>query len=206
MDAPDHLNFRRVIQGWFTAAKLKALETDIRAIAKASIDHMASLGGTCDFVRDVALTYPLRVLMKLLGIPPEDEALMLRLTQEVFGHKDKDLSRNGGEFNEGAAGVKQLAEVFADIEAYFVRLTDARRRRPSNDLASVIANARIDGAAIPHFEAFCLYLIVNGWTRHHIFFHLGRDLGYRRKSGRAAQAPGEPRTDRRPCRRGDPLD
>jgi cytochrome P450 len=160
MDAPDHLNFRRVIQGWFTAAKLKALETDIRAIAKASIDHMASLGGTCDFVRDVALTYPLRVLMKLLGIPPEDEALMLRLTQEVFGHEDKDLSRNGGEFNEGAAGVKQLAEVFADIEAYFVRLTDARRRRPSNDLASVIANARIDGAAIPHFEAFCLYLIV----------------------------------------------
>src|SRR5262245_23272960 len=53
MDAPDHLKFRRVIQGWFTTPKLKALEADIRAIARASVDHMAALGGECDFVRDV---------------------------------------------------------------------------------------------------------------------------------------------------------
>src|SRR6202000_3351257 len=99
MDAPDHLKFRRVIQVWFTAAKLKELEADIRAIAEASVDHMASLGGECDFVRDVALTYPLRVVMKLLGIPSEDEALMLKLTQEVFGNKDEDLRRNGDEFS-----------------------------------------------------------------------------------------------------------
>jgi cytochrome P450 len=55
MDAPDHLKFRRVIQGWFTTANLKALEADIRAIARASVDHMASLGGHCDFVLDVGL-------------------------------------------------------------------------------------------------------------------------------------------------------
>jgi cytochrome P450 len=159
MDAPDHLKFRRVIQGWFTTPNLKALETDIHAIARASVDHMASLGGRCDFVRDVGLIYPLRVLMKLIGIPPEDEALLLRLTQEVFGSQDEDLGRNGGAI-DGAASRKQLGEVFADIEAYFRRLTDARRNRASNDLASAIANARIDGAPIPHFEAFCLSLIV----------------------------------------------
>jgi hypothetical protein len=160
MDEPDHLKFRRVIQGWFTTAKLKELEADIRSIAKASVDHMASLGGNCDFVRDVGLTYPLRVLMKLIGIPPEDEALMLKLTQEVFGNRDEDLGRTGGEMKDGADEIKQLAAVFADIEAYFRRLTDARRHRATDDLASGIANARIDGAPIPHFEAFCLYLIV----------------------------------------------
>ncbi|MFL5284989.1 MAG: hypothetical protein ACJ8AW_29460, partial [Rhodopila sp.] len=98
MDEPDHLQYRRVIQGWFTAVRLKALEADIRAIARASVDHMASLGGRCDFVRDVGLTYPLRVLMKLIGIPPEDEALMLKLTQEVFGIHDEDLGRNAAGF------------------------------------------------------------------------------------------------------------
>src|SRR5262245_13218695 len=117
MDAPDHPKFRRVIQGWFTAAKLKALEADIRIIARASVDHMTSLGGECDFVLDVGLTYPLRVLMKLIGIPPEDEALMLRLTQEVFGNQDEDLGRNGGEIKDAAAEMEQLEEVFADIEA-----------------------------------------------------------------------------------------
>ncbi len=160
MDAPDHLKFRRVIQGWFTTPNLKALEADIRAIARATVDHMASLGGQCDFVLDVGLRYPLRVLMKLIGIPLEDEAIMLKLTQEVFGNQDEDLSRNGVDIKHGATEIKQLAEVFADIEAYFRQLTDARRHRASNDLASAIANARIDGAPIPHFEAFCLYLIV----------------------------------------------
>jgi cytochrome P450 len=77
MDDPDHLKFRRVIQGWFTPARLRMLEADFRAVAKASVDHMASLGGRCDFVREVGLNYPLRVLMRLVGIPPEDEALML---------------------------------------------------------------------------------------------------------------------------------
>jgi cytochrome P450 len=160
MDEPDHLKFRRMIQGWFTAAKLKELEADIRSIAKASIDHMAMLGGQCDFVRDVGLTYPLRVLMKLIGIPPEDETLMLKMTQEVFGNRDEDLGRNAGEINDGADEVRQMAQVFADIEAYFRRLTDTRRQRATDDLASAIANGRIDGAPIPHFEAFCLYLIV----------------------------------------------
>jgi hypothetical protein len=160
MDAPDHLKYRRVIQGWFTAPRLKALEADIRVIAKASVDHMASLGGACDFVREVGLTYPLRVLMKLIGIPCEDEALMLKLTQEIFGSQDEDLGRRAGEAADGAAEMAQLQAVFADVEAYFRRLTDARRHSASDDLASTIANARIDGKPIPHFEAFCLYLII----------------------------------------------
>ena len=159
MDEPDHLKYRRVIQSWFTKVRLKALEADVRTIARASVDHMASLGGRCDFVRDVALAYPLRVLMKLIGIPPQDEALMLKLTQEMFGSQDDDLGRNGA-VAAGAAQVRRLDEVFADIEGYFRQLTDERRLRPIDDLASTIANAQIDGAPIPHFEAFCLYLIV----------------------------------------------
>ena len=115
MDEPDHLKYRRVIQSWFTKVRLKALEADIRTIARASVDHMASLGGRCDFVRDVALAYPLRVLMRLIGIPPQDEALMLKLTQEMFGSQDEDLGRNGA-VAAVAAQVRRLDEVFADIE------------------------------------------------------------------------------------------
>ena len=36
-----------------------------------------------DFVKDVAIWYPLRVIMSILGVPEEDEALMLKLTQEM---------------------------------------------------------------------------------------------------------------------------
>ena len=34
---------------------------------------MAALGHECDFVKEVALWYPLRVIMMILGVPPEDE-------------------------------------------------------------------------------------------------------------------------------------
>ncbi|MGX9429946.1 MULTISPECIES: cytochrome P450 [Bradyrhizobium] len=147
MDGPNHFGYRRVIQRWFTSAKLREVEADIRAIARASIDHMTALGTECDFVRDVALHYPLRVLMKLVGIPAEDEELMLRMTHGDTAKQEGPL-------------IAQLEAAYADMEDYFARLTDARRRQPAGDLASAIASASIDGAPIPRFEAFCLYLLL----------------------------------------------
>ena len=43
---------------------------------------MVDNGNECDFVKDVAIFYPLRVIMSILGVPKEDEGRMLRLTQE----------------------------------------------------------------------------------------------------------------------------
>ena len=54
---------------------------------------MAATGGECDFVRDVALGYPLHVIMEILGVPEEDEGRMLTLTQELFGATDPESAR-----------------------------------------------------------------------------------------------------------------
>src|SRR5215475_3455090 len=66
MDAPNHLKYRRITQGWFMPHKLRSLENRIRGIARAAVDRMASHGDECDFVRDVALHYPLHVVMEIL--------------------------------------------------------------------------------------------------------------------------------------------
>ena len=50
------------------------------------------MGGECDFVTDVALHYPLHVIMKILGVPEEDEPRMLKLTQELFGPPIPELT------------------------------------------------------------------------------------------------------------------
>ena len=94
MDAPDHPKYRALTQSWFLPQNIRRLEARIREIARAHVDRMAELGGACDFVRDVALTYPLRVIMEVLGVPPEDEPRMLRLTQELFGAADPELNRS----------------------------------------------------------------------------------------------------------------
>jgi cytochrome P450 len=160
MDAPDHSKYRLLTQSWFLPQNIRKLEDRIRQIARDHVDHMASLGGECDFVRDVALTYPLRVIMEILGVPPGDEPRMLKLTQELFGAADPELSRSGGEGAGAALGIDDLQAVIADFFVYFKGITDARKAEPGTDLATVIANGTVDGAPINDFEAMSYYVIV----------------------------------------------
>jgi len=152
MDDPDHRAYRALTQPWFLKSSLRRLEPELGRLAVQFVDRMAQHGGTCDFVRDVAAWFPLRVIMSLLGVPESDEALMLRLTQELFGPEDPDMRRSG-------TGVDLMQALF-DFNDYFNRLTEDRRRAPRDDLASVIANAEIDGKPIPEFERNSYYVIV----------------------------------------------
>ncbi len=157
MDAPDHPKYRLLTQSWFLPQNIRALDASIRQIARAHIDRMAQLGGECDFVRDVALTFPLRVIMHILGVPEADEPRMLRLTQELFGATDAELGR---ESDGDADPIAVLQATVADFFMYFKQITDARRADPGDDLATVIANGVIDGAPISEFEAMSYYVIV----------------------------------------------
>lgn len=160
MDAPDHPKYRRITQAWMMPQRLQGLETRIRAIARASVEHMASHAGQCDFVRDVALHYPLRVIFEILGLPAKDEALMLKLTQQNFGAEDQSLRRDARSAGSPQEKLSQQLEVRAEIEAYFSNLTDARRRNPRDDIATVIATAEIDGAPIDHAAATEYYVMM----------------------------------------------
>jgi len=160
MDAPDHPKYRILTQAWFLPQNIRRLEDRIRQIARAHVDHMASLGGECDFVRDVALTFPLRVIMEILGVPAADEPRMLKLTQELFGATDPELNRSQASTDERQDGFGDLQAVIADFFAYFKTITDDRKANPRGDVASVIANGKVDGAPINDFEAMSYYVIV----------------------------------------------
>ena len=119
MDAPDHMKYRLLTQTWFMPKNLRILEDRIREIARETVDHMLSLGDECDFARDVALHYPLRVVMNILGVPREDEPRMLLLTQQLFGSTDPELNRDRAEITDPVAGLQMLNFVVADFENYF---------------------------------------------------------------------------------------
>jgi cytochrome P450 len=131
MDDPDHRKYRALTQAWFLPANLRKLDGHVAAIAKEFVDRMEAAGNQCDFVRDIAVWYPLRVVMMILGVPQEDERLMLRLTQESFGAEDPEIS---GQEDFKETRTKALA-AFLD---YFRALMADRRRSPKDDLASVM--------------------------------------------------------------------
>ncbi|MBX3481082.1 MAG: cytochrome P450 [Caulobacter sp.] len=160
MDAPDHPKYRVMTQAWFLPQNIRKLEERIRQIAREHVDRMAALGGECDFVNEIALYYPLRVIMEILGVPPEDEPRMLRLTQELFGAQDPEMNRQRQEMMGTPEAMEALQAVIADFYMYFKGITDDRKARPAEDLATVIANGQIDGAPLNDLEAMSYYIIV----------------------------------------------
>jgi len=160
MDAPDHLKYRALTQGWFMPQNLKRLEDQIRVLARASVAKMAATGGRCDFVKEVALHYPLHVIMSIMGVPKEDEPRMLKLTQELFGASDPELGRNAEELAKPPEERKIDFGVIIDFSNYFRALSEKKRAEPTEDLASLIANSQIDGQPISDLEAMSYYIIV----------------------------------------------
>lgn len=158
MNAPDHVKYRLLTQAWLAPKNIRKLEDSMRVLARRYIDRMARAGGEIDFVRDVAVHYPLLVVMAILGVPPEDEPMMLRLTQQYFGNSDAEMARRGTMTpDEVQAGLK---ETLAEVMAYFRVITEDRRRQPADDLASVIANGRIDGALLPEIDSLGYYITI----------------------------------------------
>ena len=153
MDNPDHLNYRSLTQKWFAPPNLVSLKEKIRNIAKEYVKKMIDNGCECDFVKDVAIFYPLRVIMSILGVPKEDEGRMLRLTQELFGGKDEEMIRDTEDQDPES-------NTITDFFEYFNALTEERRKNPTDDVASVIANAKINNEPLGHFEAMSYYVII----------------------------------------------
>ena len=152
MDAPDHTVYRHMTVEWFKPGNIARLGDRAAELAKRSVDRMAELDGGCDFVTDIAVHYPLSMILSLLGLPEEDYPRMLQLTQELFGTADPELGR-------GTDGDALLATLL-DFFEYFKNLTESRRAHPSDDLASVIANAEVDGEPIGIMEAVGYYVLI----------------------------------------------
>jgi cytochrome P450 len=154
MDPPEHRDFRKVASGFFTPRGIRRLDEVVAESARAVIDSLGE-EGECDFVEKVAQRHPLRVLGTILGIDREDEERVLELTQQLFASEDPDLQRKGED--------RDKAQMELGLEFYqmFDRITQDRRARPRDDLATMLATAAMaNGEPMGPIETFGYYLIV----------------------------------------------
>jgi cytochrome P450 len=152
IDDPHHRDVRQIGADWFRPKAMRDLKIRVDELAKITIDKMRDLGPECDFVTDIAMNFPLYVIMSLLGLPEDDFPRMLKLTQEMFGGDDTELRR--GESPD------DMLTVLLDYANYFNALTASRRENPTEDLASAIANARIDGEPLSDLDTLSYYVII----------------------------------------------
>ncbi len=148
MDGTEHTKYRQVVVDWFKPAALRRLQSAVDALVEASIARLRELGGECDFATEVAIPLPLRVIMSMLGIPQADYPLMLKLTQQMFSADDPELGKGDG------------FAAMAEMAGYFAELITGRKARPTDDLASAIANATLDGEPLQTVATMGLYVVL----------------------------------------------
>jgi cytochrome P450 len=183
MDPPEHRDYRKVAAPWFTPRAIQRVDPVAQESARNLVDRLverASGGeGECEFASEIAAAHPLRILATILGVPREQEAQILTLTNQLFAADDPDLQRKG---DDPFKAVQELAMEFFQL---FNGIIQDRRANPTDDLASLLANGRVNGEPMGVMETLGYYLIT---------FSAGHDTTKNALAGglcALAQHPGE---------------
>jgi len=153
MDDPHHRKVRAIGADWFRPKAMRDLKVQVDRLAKRYVDRLREIGPECDFVTEIAVNFPLYVIMSLLGLPEDDFPRMHMLTQEMFGGDDE-------EYNKRGKSPEEQLTILLDFFTYFSELTASRREHPTEDLASAIANGRVDGEPLSDVDTASYYVIV----------------------------------------------
>ncbi len=161
MDPPDHTAHRDLVKDAFMPQNIATLETSIREMARRHVDRMAGLGTTCDFAGEIAMNYPLEVVCTLIGLPKEDHAIMLRLTQWFLSYADPDLCRPGSVLTDPEEQIKTWQIVYDEFKAYYGSVIKDRQACPRHDLASVISNGKVNGCPMDERSMISYFVIAS---------------------------------------------
>lgn len=133
MDDPRHHRVRRLVSRGFTPRMIGArLEDDLRRRCTAIVDGLCDRR-EADFLVELAAEIPLQAICILMGIPEEDRHRLGRWIHHVFDF-------------EGRAAFESTDEVRAAQQAmleYGVALLEEKRRRPADDMLSVVVHASL---------------------------------------------------------------
>jgi len=149
-DPPEHTKYRLILQKAMTPHAVTKLEGAVRAVVTRTIDEVIARG-ECDFVKDIAVPVPLRILAELIGVPDEDIWRLFEWTQQF----------------EAAARSPQPAQAIqtlVEMGAYLHEQIQIQAQRGDEDsLVMMLRNAEVDGHQLDDTEILVFFgLLVFG--------------------------------------------
>lgn len=149
MDPPRHRRLRALIKRSFMPSRLRRLEPRIREIVRETVGRLEP--GPLDFADQVASELPTITIAEMLGAPHRDWPRLRSWTDAMIGFLDPGASMDAPRAHQ-------------EVHGYLTALIDERRKRPSDDLVSVLTQASIDGVGLTEHElySFCWLLLVAG--------------------------------------------
>ncbi|GGX60770.1 cytochrome P450 family protein [Streptomyces minutiscleroticus] len=128
-DPPKHTRLRRLVNRAFVPRRIEALRPRVQEITDALLDRFTTLEPV-DLLSDFAFPLPLQVICELIGVPESERQKAQQLCSVVArtGFSKKDKAR--------------LAEAENGLREYFEDLIARKRKRPEDDLLSVLVQTR----------------------------------------------------------------
>jgi cytochrome P450 len=125
-DPPDHTRLRGLLVQAFTARRIEEMRSHIQELVERLVAGFASRHHI-DLVTDFAAKIPVTVISEMLGIPPDEQQVLLNIHQSRRLIEPTPFTR--AEIDQANEGNRTLTE-------YFQRLFDLRRRQPKDDIVT----------------------------------------------------------------------
>jgi cytochrome P450 len=148
MDPPDHGRYRAPLQRAFSPRLMLALKPRMEAMAGELIDAVIGQGD-CDFFSAIAEPFPVRVFLRMMGLPTDRIAEYRALVREIF----EPVEDHAAQATRGRRMVEAMEETIL-----------ARRDAPRDDLISELWALEIDGQpmTLELMEDYCSLLFLAG--------------------------------------------
>ena len=164
-DPPRHTRLRRLVNREFTPRAVMLYEQLLRELTRVILDRALPMG-EFDFIDEVAKVLPIRVLCEILGVPQDDNAILIELGDRMIANTDPDISDVHPASPESAAYrlLPFRSPAAAELFEYGHRLAERRRSDPGEDIVSKLVHAEIDGERLTgrEFDVMFLLLVVAG--------------------------------------------
>ena len=156
-DLPYHRKLHSIVDTLFVPIEISKLETRIENIANELIDNIIEeSNATIDLITDFAYPLPATVIAELLGVPSEDQDTFRQWADNIDSLEltsDSDID-----------SIRKADKTMADMDNYFSKLIEEKKKIPTNDLISHIVRAKVDGHSLSEKEifSFCSLLLNAG--------------------------------------------
>jgi cytochrome P450 len=156
-DPPYHRKLRSIVDTLFVPIEIAKLEPRIENIANELIDNIIKKDNTTmDLITDFAYPLPATVIAELLGVPSEDRDTFRQWADNIVSLEitsDSDID-----------SIRKANKTVTDMDIYFNKLIEKKKKMPTNDLISHIIKAKVDGHSLFGKEilSFCSLLLNAG--------------------------------------------
>jgi cytochrome P450 len=154
LDPPVHMRIRKLLHQAFSPQAVQRLVPRIQQRADTLLDQVAA-NGEMEFMADIAHPFPVLVIADLLGIPAEH--------QGKFQGWSDDFADFFGNPQPTSEIARQAQASLIALTEYFETLLPERRRRPGDDLVSLLLQLEgNDDLTEAELVAQCALLLVAG--------------------------------------------